>query len=243
MEYNSSEYKKESDISRRSFLFTLLTASATVIVPTANAIGRNNQERVSQALRTNYLNDLELRIEQEKAIEDLNETIKEIKEKEHYKIKEQYLKVRNNELTNPAEYSLTEGSDTLKLARILFGEFRGQANNTELLEWAGSVPITRANLSKKSLHEIINSQNAFTSLNEDNPNRKYVINPLIKAKNYPLDINSWEKCYTFAENFLQNGETKSATHFCTNTPYWAENIKPVKVIDEVKFYYIPRDFQ
>ncbi|MEK6873995.1 MAG: hypothetical protein AABW91_04045 [Nanoarchaeota archaeon] len=250
--------ENEGDISRREFLDGMRTFFTGVVyvsaigpfAKTAWEIGAANQETVRQLQKG-------LDLESELKVRQLNGRTNKIKEEKEQEKKRAYEELRRKELEEPSLFELGEGSDSFNVARMLYGEQRGEFRNQDLLKYTASVPLIRADLSGRTIPEVIYASRfdqdnkittyAFSSVNPNDLNRKYLENPLWDVKNSPLDRKAWERCYYVAEDLLNTKDVAEVTHFCTNNPKWARGKKPVKTFQsgkgKLKFYYIPEHFK
>jgi hypothetical protein len=145
---------------------------------------------------------------------------------------------RKDEIENPQNYDLLEGSETFELARLLYGEARGQINNEKLVESITDSVLTRRSLCEGyKIPEIVYDRKQYSCFNRDDPNFKEVSN--IKSGEV------WEKCYKTAEDALKENNPKGITHYWTDSisePEWAKGKKPVEIVEhgknKTRFYKI-----
>ena len=152
--------------------------------------------------------------------------------------------LRNSPALTARTYDNFENdSDEVLLARLIYGEARGESiwikraiadsviNRTGKNKWWGN-----------TLREVILKENQYSCFNKNDPNRIKLLNPTKYDK-----LRVWEVCLIVAMETLpmdNNDDSNGATHYYDTSikePEWARNKKPVKVIKtkngrKIKFY-------
>jgi spore germination cell wall hydrolase CwlJ-like protein len=121
-------------------------------------------------------------------------------------------------LPNPKAADFENDDDATLLARLIFGEARGESRSFKS-EVAYSV-LNRTGKDKwwgNSLREVIFCPGAYLSFTDIN--RAKMLDPLAYE-----DEEVWKECFEVAQEVLQNPKpTNRATHFCgaLSLPHWA----------------------
>lgn len=138
-------------------------------------------------------------------------------------------------------------SDTILLARLLFGEARGESREYKI-NVAYSV-LNRTGQRKwwgNTLNEVILKPHQYSCFNKNDPNYKGVMDPL------SVSSGAWNECVQVARYVLSNPNqdtTNGATHYYSTwipSPSWTSEKDPVKVIQncdgihQTKFYKLER---
>ncbi len=138
-------------------------------------------------------------------------------------------------------------SDVILLARLLFGEARGESREHKI-DVAYSV-LNRTGQRKwwgNTLNEVILKPHQYSCFNKNDPNYKAVV--------YPLKFSAvaWNECVVVSRYVLSNPKqdtTNGATHYYSTwipSPYWSNKKDPVKIIQngdgihKTKFYKLER---
>ncbi len=141
--------------------------------------------------------------------------------------------IPTEEIENPGVIPLGDGSDTLELARMLYGEAREFSQDDKYLKLVGSSALTRKEKTKASLKQVLFDKNKkgsyqYNCFNENDPNFGLVVNPLYDDTDYSKRI--WEKCYETASKLILDGSVDQVTHYWVEPsvpkPYWAEGVVP-----------------
>lgn len=135
-------------------------------------------------------------------------------------------------------------SKEIILARLIFGEARSQSQEAKI--WvAGSVlNRVKALAWPNTVHEVILQKDQYKSFNLDDPNLRFITNPLLDSS----QKESWEECFGIASEIL-NGTIQNpteATHFHDARQSQESYVKLVvpngkflKRIDDLFFYWSP----
>lgn len=134
-------------------------------------------------------------------------------------------------LPNPATTALELDDDTTLLARLIFGEARGETK-----EFKKTIAYTVLNRTGKhkwwghTLKEVILKPFQYSCFNKNNPNYEKVLNPLASE-----NLSVWRECMEVAIYVLTHPEedtSNGATHYHTSQvkPAWSLKKKPVKIL-------------
>jgi len=135
-----------------------------------------------------------------------------------------------------------DDTNQMILARALFGEARNTLVPDEARIAIGWVIRNRVESMKwdNTYWEVITKPIQFSSFNLDDPNRKFIENPLFKDSE--IDKTAWLHAYKLSSGIL-NGEisdlTLGANHYYDNsigTPPWAKDEEPVLTLDYINEY-------
>ncbi|HKL24107.1 MAG TPA: cell wall hydrolase [Candidatus Nanoarchaeia archaeon] len=136
-------------------------------------------------------------------------------------------------------------SDTVLLARLVFGESRGSSLKTKISN--AYTAVNRANdtidWNGKDLREAILKPYQYSCFNKYDVNRKKLMNPV------ETDSSSWAESMKVAYGVLKGiyrDPTDGATHYHTKdiSPYWSKNNRDLARNESLKdvdhHYYNPR---
>ena len=118
---------------------------------------------------------------------------------------------------------ITMNSDIGMLSRLLYSEFRGQSGNEQRV--CADIVLNRVDDSKfpNTLEGVITQKQQFSSLNENDKNRKYFDNPSATLNN-SSNIEAWRNCVSSAIS-VSNGYSRGIS--CDATLYYSpRSMKP-----------------
>jgi len=135
-------------------------------------------------------------------------------------------------------------SDTVLLARLVFGEARGSSLKEKIS--TAYTAMNRANdtidWNGENLREAILKGYQYSCFNYNDPNRRKVMDPM------EYDSTSWKESMKVAEGVLDRtyrDPTNGATHYHTKkiSPYWSKPNKDLTRVEELEdmdhHYYKP----
>lgn len=136
--------------------------------------------------------------------------------------------------------NLSLDTDTVLLARLIFGEARGSSLKEKIS--TAYTAVNRANdtidWNGKDLKDAILKSYQYSCFNHDDPNREKVTDPM------KYDSTSWKECMKVAQGVLDKEYfdlTDGATFYHTKEiqPYWMKSKEITKVdhLDEMDHYY------
>ena len=136
-----------------------------------------------------------------------------------------------------------DDSEEMILARLIFGEARSQFEEARI--WVAGTVINRvkAHAWPNTIHDVILDSDQFNSFKPDDPNSKWVKNPLLDL----TQKQSWIDCYNIAKGILNSSikNPTEATHFHDSRLSQEDfmklipNGKFLKRIDDLFFYWSP----
>lgn len=141
----------------------------------------------------------------------------------------------NQSLVLDTDGNFLNDSESILLARAIYGEARGEFYDTKVA--IAQTILNRTGKNKwwgNTLHEVLLKQYQFSCFNQNDPNYQKLQDPLKYE-----DPKVWEECYDVAEKVLNHNIqdiSQGATHYCTNNPSWAKNKQPLFTKGKTKFY-------
>lgn len=125
-------------------------------------------------------------------------------------------------------------SDQVLLARLLFGEARGEDEKGRYA--VAYVVKNRARDKDRTWREVILHRKQFSCFNKGDDNYEKIKDP------EKYDENAWQECLAIAERVVACDDSKNTIDGCTHyhtksvQPVWSEGKKPYKIIGKHKFF-------
>ena len=137
-----------------------------------------------------------------------------------------------------------DDSEEMILARVIFGEARSQSEEAKI--WVAGSVLNRVKSSawSNSVHEVILKRDQYKSFNLDDPNLKFVTDPLLDT----TQKDSWKESFKIAAGILEGSiqNPTKATHFHDprqSQESYIQDIVPngefLKRIGDIFFYWRP----
>ena len=134
------------------------------------------------------------------------------------------------------EMVLEDDPEAILLARLIFGEARGEPREGKI--WVGGSVLNRRDANSwwpHSIKEVILQPEQYDPVKPKDPNHKFFVDPL--QSGVPADLASWRECYQIAVDII-SGELSNpttATHFHGETSQFTTEEYLRKVVPKGKF--------